>query len=66
MTRAYIIGLLSNKLNFSNFKDRGGNQVVSMLVFFSDNPSLNPTEAYSLFFKSVLEKNKNDHYIIFS
>ena len=28
---------------------RGGGQVVSVLAFHSNNPSLNPAEAYSFF-----------------
>ena len=38
---------------------RGGGQVVSMLAFNSDNPSLNPAEAYSFSVKFVFEKNEN-------
>ena len=39
---------------------RGGGQVVSVLTFYSDDPSLNPAEAYSFFLlKCVLEKNEN-------
>ena len=30
---------------------RCGGQVVSVLAFYSDNPSSNPAEAYGLFFK---------------
>ena len=30
---------------------RGGGQVVSMLSFYSDNPSSNPADAYSFFCK---------------
>ena len=39
---------------------RGGVQVVSVLAFFSDDPSSNPAEAYSFFsIKLVYEKIKN-------
>ena len=38
---------------------RGGGQVVSILAFYSDDPSSNPAEAYSFFCKLVFEKNKN-------
>ena len=39
---------------------RGGGQVVSVLAFYSDNPSLNPAEAYSSYFCKILfEKNEN-------
>ena len=38
----------------------GGGQVVSMLAFYSDDPSLNSAEAYSFFYlKFVFEKNEN-------
>ena len=37
---------------------RGG-QVVSGLAFYSDDPSLNPAEAYSFSVKFVFEKNEN-------
>ena len=36
----------------------GGGQVVSVLAYYSDNPSSNPTEAYSFFYKIVFEKNE--------
>ena len=39
---------------------RGGSQVVSVLAFYSDDPSSNPAEAYSFFCKIVFEKNKNE------
>ena len=38
---------------------RGGGQVVRVLAFHSDDPSSNPAEAYSFFFKIVFEKNEN-------
>ena len=38
---------------------RGGGQVVSVLAFDSDDPSLSPAEAYSLSVKFVFEKNEN-------
>ena len=38
---------------------RGGGQVVIVLAFYSDDPSLNPAEAYSFFCKIVFEKNEN-------
>ena len=34
-------------------------QVVSVLAFYSDNPSLNSSEAYSFSVKFVFEKNEN-------
>ena len=37
----------------------GGVQVVSVLAFYSDDPSLNPAEAYSFSVKWVFENNKN-------
>ena len=33
--------------------------MVSVLAFYSDDPSSNPTEAYSFSVKFVFEKNKN-------
>ena len=38
---------------------RGGGQVVSVLAFYSDNLSLNPTDAYSLFSKFLFENKEN-------
>ena len=38
---------------------RGCGQVVSVLAFYSDNPSLNSSEAYSFSVKFVFEKNEN-------
>ena len=38
---------------------RGCGQVVSVLAFYSDDPSSNPAEAYSFSCKIVFEKNKN-------
>ena len=40
---------------------RGGGQVVSVLAFYSDNPSSDPTDAYNFFsVKFVFEKNENN------
>ena len=38
----------------------GGGQVVSVLAFYSDDPSLNPAETYSLFCNIVFENNVNN------
>ena len=38
---------------------RGGGQVVSMLAFYSDDPSSNPADAYSFSVQIVFEKNEN-------
>ena len=38
---------------------RGGDQVVSVLAFYSDDPSSNPAEAYSFFCNIVFVKNRN-------
>ena len=44
----------------SNFdKGRGGGLVVSVLAFYSDDPSLIPAEVYNFFCKIVVEKNEN-------
>ena len=37
---------------------RGGCQVVSVLAFYSNDPSSNPAEAYNFSIKFVFEKNK--------
>ena len=41
------------------FVDRGGGQVVSVLVFYSDGPSLNTAEVYVIF-KQYLHKKKEN------
>ena len=38
---------------------RGGGQMVSVLAFYSDDPSSNPADAYSFFVKLVFEKIEN-------
>ena len=38
--------------------DRGGSQGISVLALYPDDPSSNPTEAYSFSVKFVLEKNE--------
>ena len=38
---------------------RGGGQVVSVLAFYSDDPSSNPAETCSFSVKLVFEKNEN-------
>ena len=40
-------------------KGQGGGQVVSVLAFYSDNLSSNPADAYSFFWKNVIETSKN-------
>ena len=37
----------------------GGGQVVSVLAFYSDDPSSNPAETCSFSVKFVFEKNEN-------
>ena len=37
----------------------GGGEVVSVLAFYSNNPSSNPAEAYSFFCKIFVWKDKN-------
>ena len=37
---------------------RGGGQVVSMLAFYSDNPSSNPAEVYNFSVKLLLKRTK--------
>ena len=43
----------------TNKETNGGDLVVSVLSFYFDNPSSNPTDAYSFFVKFVFEKNEN-------
>ena len=38
---------------------RGGGQVVSVLTFYSDDPSSNPADASSFSTQFVIEKNEN-------
>ena len=38
---------------------RGGGQEVSVLTFYSDDPSLNPAEAYCFSVQFVFEMNEN-------
>ena len=38
---------------------RGGGQVVSVLAFYSNDPSSNPADVYSYFVQIVIEKNEN-------
>ena len=38
---------------------RGGGQVVSVLAFYTNNPSSNPAETYRFSVKFVFEKNEN-------
>ena len=40
------------------FRDRGGGLVVSVLAFYSDDPSLNPTEVYNFSVKLLLKRTK--------
>ena len=44
---------------FQTFKVRGDGQVVSVIAFYSDNPSSNPTEAYSFFCTICAWNNEN-------
>ena len=37
---------------------RGGGQVVSMLAFYSDDPSSNPTDVYNFSVKLLLKRTK--------
>ena len=37
----------------------GGGQVVSLLAFYSNDPSSNPAKVYSFFCNIVFEKNEN-------
>ena len=40
------------------FQGRGGGQVVSVLAFYSDYPSSNPTEVYNFSVKLLLKRTK--------
>ena len=52
--------IISQKNKLTTPWGRGGGELVSVLTFYSDNPSLNPTEAYSFSVKFVFEKNENE------
>ena len=54
-----LIIVSADQTLFQTFKVRGDGQVVSVIAFYSDNPSSNPTEAYSFSVQFVLEKNEN-------
>ena len=41
-----------------DYKGRGGGQVVSVLPFYSDNPSSNPTDVYNFSVKLLLKRTK--------
>ena len=49
-----IFGILKQLLH----EGRGGGQVVSVLAFYSDDPSSNPAEAYSLFSVQCVGKDR--------
>ena len=40
------------------FQGCGGGQVVSVLAFYSDNPSSNPAEVYNFSVKLLLKRTK--------
>ena len=42
---------------------RGGGQVVSVVVIYSDDLSLNPAESYSFSVKFVFGKNENKQMV---
>ena len=52
--------LISSKKPFitSTLLGRGGGQVVSVLAFYSDNPSSNPAEVYNFSVKLLLKRTK--------
>ena len=43
----------------SKLTTHGGGLVVSVLAFYSYDPSSNPADAYSFFWKMLSEKNEN-------
>ena len=49
----------SECVNFTTFQGCGGGLVVSVLAFYSDDPSSIPAEVYNFFCKIVVEKNEN-------
>ena len=55
-------GPLKNKICFQKVKQekvgRGGGQVVSVLAFYSDDPSSNPAEIYNFSVKLLLKRTK--------
>ena len=46
------------KKHFQSLKARGGGQVVSVLTFYSHDPSSNGTEVYHFSLKIVVEKKE--------
>ena len=50
---------ITENINLKSCRGRGGGQVVSVLAFYSDDPSLNPADAYSFSVQIVFEKNEN-------
>ena len=53
---------MENKPNLGKIKPNmgcGGGLVVSVLAFYSDDPSSIPAEVYNFFCKIVVEKNEN-------
>ena len=48
-----------NHIHWNTVRGRVGGQVVSVLTFYSNDPSLNPAEAYNSSVKCVFEKNEN-------
>ena len=56
-----VFKMKSKRLPYVNHLSmgRGGGQVVSVLAFYSDDPSSNPAEVYNFSVKIVIEKNKN-------
>ena len=45
-------------MNILKTKGRGGGDVVSVLAFYSDDPSLSPADAYSFSINFVFENNE--------
>ena len=46
------------KINIQQTLGRSGGQVVSVLTFYSDNPSSNPAEVYNFSVKLLLKRTK--------
>ena len=56
LTPSFILNIVQIK---KNKLGRGGGQVVSVLAFYSDDPSSNPADAYGFFCAFEFEKNDN-------
>ena len=61
LANAHLVRYIKNEtlLQQEDNLGSGGGLVVSVLAFYSDDPSLIPAEVYNFFCKIVAEKNEN-------